>query len=60
VFEKRYRKEMSSPEASRALDLLAALSHDSDFSVGCYCENEERCHRSILRQLLKQHGAKLG
>ncbi len=60
VFEKRYRKEMSSSEANRTLDLLAALSYDSDFSVGCYCENEARCHRSILRQLLKQRGAKLG
>jgi uncharacterized protein YeaO (DUF488 family) len=59
VFEKRYRKEMASSEASRALDLLAALSHESDFSVGCYCENEERCHRSILRRLLKDRGAKL-
>ena len=60
VFEKRYVKEMSSPEASRTLDLLAALSHEADFSVGCYCENEARCHRSVLRRLLKERGAKLG
>ena len=60
VFEKRYQKEMSSPEASRTLDLLAALSHEADFSVGCYCEDEARCHRSVLRTLLKARGAKLG
>ncbi len=60
VFEKRYQKEMSSPEASRTLDLLAALSHETDFSVGCYCEDDARCHRSVLRRLLKERGAKLG
>ena len=59
VFESRYRKEMSSPEASRALDLLAALSHEADFSVGCYCADERRCHRSILRELLEERGAEL-
>lgn len=59
VFESRYRKEMSSPDASRTLDLLAALSHSADFSVGCYCENEARCHRAILRALLIRRGAKL-
>ena len=59
VFEKRYVKEMSSPENSRTLDLLAALSHEADFSVGCYCADEARCHRSILRRLLKERGAKL-
>jgi len=59
VFEKRYAKEMAAPSASRTLDLLAALSHHTDFSVGCYCEDESRCHRSVLRQLLKVHGAKL-
>ena len=60
VFARRYEKEMSSPSASRVLDLLAALSHAADFSVGCYCEDESRCHRSILRRLLKERGAKLG
>jgi len=60
VFARRYAKEMAAPEASRTLDLLAALSHRADFSVGCYCVNEARCHRSILRRLLKERGAKLG
>jgi len=58
-FTRKYEKEMSAPTASRALDLLAALSRSADFSVGCYCEDESRCHRSILRQLLKKRGAKL-
>ena len=58
-FERRYRTEMRKPEASRLLDLLAALSHRTNFSVGCYCENEQRCHRSILRVLLQEHGADL-
>ncbi len=60
AFAKTYRAEMSEPERSRLLDLLAALSHQSDFSVGCYCEAEERCHRSLLRDLLAERGAKLG
>ena len=60
AFEKRYAKEMASSSASRILDLVAALSHDTDFSVGCYCEDEARCHRSVLRRLLKERGAKLG
>ena len=59
AFEKRYAKEMSSPEASRTLDLLAALSHEADFSVGCYCEDEAHCHRSILRALLTEKGARI-
>ena len=59
VFVRKYRKEMAHPEKSRILDLLAALSHDANFSVGCYCENEARCHRSILRVLLVEKGAKL-
>jgi uncharacterized protein YeaO (DUF488 family) len=50
---------MGEPEASRVLDLLAALSHQTDFSLGCYCENEDRCHRSILRELLAERGASL-
>ena len=60
AFERRYRAEMGQAESSRTLDLLAALSHHADFSVGCYCENEARCHRSVLRALLKERGAKLG
>jgi len=58
-FVKRYRAEMASPENSRALDVLAALSHEANFSVGCYCEAESRCHRSVLRQLLLDRGAKV-
>lgn len=56
-FERRYRAEMARPEAKHDLALLAALSKTANFSVGCYCENEARCHRSILRQLLREHGA---
>lgn len=59
AFVKRYRAEMASPENSRVLDLLAALSHQAHFSVGCYCEDESRCHRSVLRQLLLDRGAKV-
>lgn len=58
-FERRYRAEMKQPHASRLLDVLAALSHQTNFAVGCYCENEDRCHRSILRKLLAEHGAQL-
>lgn len=58
-FERRYRAEMKQPVASRLLDLLAALSHQSDVAVGCYCEDERRCHRGILRRLLAERGAKL-
>jgi uncharacterized protein YeaO (DUF488 family) len=50
---------MRDPEAARLLDLLAALSHQTDFSLGCYCESEDRCHRSILRALLTERGAEL-
>jgi uncharacterized protein YeaO (DUF488 family) len=57
AFAKRYRSEMAKPDASRALDLLAALSRGADFSVGCYCEDESRCHRSVLRGLLRERGA---
>lgn len=57
AFEKKYKSEMSAPEASRTIDLLAALSRQSNFSVGCYCEDEAHCHRSILRHLLEQAGA---
>lgn len=59
IFEKKYRAELANPEKSRVLDLLAALSHSADFSVGCYCENESRCHRSVLRDLLFERGANL-
>ncbi|HKQ97322.1 MAG TPA: DUF488 family protein [Candidatus Polarisedimenticolia bacterium] len=58
-FARRYRAEMRRPDASRALDLLAALSRHADFSVGCYCEDETRCHRSILRVLLAERGARI-
>ena len=57
VFRRKYRAEMNEPDASRNLDLLAALSHQTNFAMGCYCENEARCHRSLLRDLLKERGA---
>jgi uncharacterized protein YeaO (DUF488 family) len=60
LFAKRFRSEMAEPTASRTLDLLAALSHTAQFSVGCYCEDEARCHRSLLRELLAARGADLG
>ena len=60
VFASKYRSEMSQPENARVLDVLAALSHTADFLVGCYCEDEAHCHRSILRELLVERGAKLG
>ena len=59
AFVRGYRAEMKRPEASRVLDLLAALSRGTDFAVGCYCEDERRCHRSILRELLSERGASL-
>jgi len=58
-FRKKYLAEMNQPDASRTLDLLAALSHGTNLSVGCYCEDEARCHRSLLRELLAKHGADL-
>ncbi len=58
VFDRKYRAEMKKPEKSRLLDLLAALSHGANISVGCYCENEARCHRSILRELLAVRSAR--
>lgn len=57
TFERKYRGEMGEPDAARLLDLLAALSHQTNFAVGCYCEEEGRCHRSILRALLEERGA---
>lgn len=59
TFERRFRAEMSRPDAARLLDVLAALSHQTNFAVGCYCEDESRCHRSVLRQLLAERGASL-
>jgi uncharacterized protein YeaO (DUF488 family) len=58
-FASRYELEMRRPEPRHLLDALAALSHRANFSVGCYCEDERRCHRSILRRILKKHGAKI-
>jgi uncharacterized protein YeaO (DUF488 family) len=58
-FARAYRREMAAPAAARALDLLAALSHQTDFAVGCYCADETRCHRAVLRELLAEHGARL-
>jgi uncharacterized protein YeaO (DUF488 family) len=57
TFEKRYRRELSTPDNQRLVDLLAALSQRADFSVGCFCEEERECHRSILRNVLAEHGA---
>lgn len=59
AFVKQFRKELAQPEASRTLDLLAALSHHSALSVGCYCEDEARCHRSVLRAELLARGAEV-
>jgi len=59
AFVKRYRSEMAAPNTARVLRLLAALSHQSDLSVGCYCADETRCHRSVLREILAEHGAAL-
>jgi uncharacterized protein YeaO (DUF488 family) len=58
-FVKKYRAEMAQPAANHAVELLARLSHETNFSVGCYCENEVRCHRSVLRSLLVEKGAKV-
>lgn len=57
AFKRKYRSEMAAPDAAHTLDLLAALSHHANFSVGCYCEREDRCHRFILRELLQERGA---
>ncbi len=59
TFLRRFRTEMASPENSRTLDLLAALSHQTNFSIGCYCAEEQHCHRSVLRALLLERGAKV-
>src|SRR5262245_9084084 len=57
AFAKKYKAEMADPAAKHDLELLAKLSHSTNFSVGCYCENEDRCHRSILKQLLIDNDA---
>lgn len=57
AFVRKFKGQMNEPDASRLIDLLAALSHQTSFSLGCYCENEARCHRSVLRALLAQRGA---
>jgi uncharacterized protein YeaO (DUF488 family) len=57
AFKRRFLSEMKAPDASRVLDLLAALSHQTNLSVGCYCADEARCHRSLLRELLAARGA---
>lgn len=59
AFIRKYRAEMKTPDARHGLDLLAAFSRSTNFSVGCYCESEDRCHRSILGELLLEHGADL-
>jgi len=58
-FARKFRAEMNRPEAARLLDVFAAMSHDSDFAIGCYCEDESQCHRSILRRLLEERHAAL-
>ena len=59
AFLRKFRTEMSTPENNKILDLLAALSHQTNFSIGCYCKDEEHCHRSVLRALLVERGAKV-
>jgi uncharacterized protein YeaO (DUF488 family) len=59
AFARKYRSEMSTPDNRRTIDLLATLSHQADFSVGCYCEDESHCHRSVLRTLLAERNARL-
>ena len=58
-FKRKYRAEMKAPENAHALDLLAALSHQTNLAVGCYCEDEAHCHRSVLRELLAERGAEV-
>ncbi|MEZ5631128.1 MAG: DUF488 family protein [Burkholderiaceae bacterium] len=57
LFTRLFRKEMAAPDAARTLDVLAALSHGANFAIGCYCADEARCHRSVLRALLEERGA---
>lgn len=60
AFARKYQAEMAAPAARHDLELLAALSHTTHFSVGCYCENEDRCHRSLLKKILLEQGAMVG
>lgn len=60
AFVKQFRREMAVPDRSRLLDLLAALSRQTNVAIGCYCADEPRCHRSVLRGLLEERGARLG
>lgn len=60
VFRRKYVAEMKKPDASHLLDMLAALSHQTNVAVGCYCEDEARCHRGILREMLQDRGAEIG
>jgi len=59
AFVRKFRRQLNEPAASRTLDLLSALSRTANFSLGCYCEREERCHRSVLREMLKERGARV-
>ena len=59
AFSRKFRQAMKAPDRSRELDVLAALSHQTNFSLGCYCEDESRCHRSLLRELLIERGASI-
>lgn len=59
AFSRKYRSEMAEPAAAHAIALLATLSRHTNFSLGCYCEDESRCHRAVLRQLLQEQGAEL-
>lgn len=59
AFVRKYRSEISTPDNIHIIELLAVLSHITNFSVGCYCENEDHCHRSVLRELLLEHGAEI-
>jgi uncharacterized protein YeaO (DUF488 family) len=59
TFERRYRREMAQPTAGRLITVLASLSHQTNFSLGCYCEDESRCHRSVLRKLLQEQDARV-
>lgn len=59
AFRRKFQAEMKQPEAAHLLDLLAAMSHQTSFSLGCYCEDENHCHRSVLRELLAQRSAVL-
>jgi uncharacterized protein YeaO (DUF488 family) len=60
AFSRKFRREMSEPDRSRELDVIAALSHHANLSLGCYCKDESRCHRSVLRELLLERGADIG